>query len=51
MMKSEFGGQALYVVPEQEIVIACYNYLDSDWGMNLLSEKALGEIVAAMADK
>lgn len=45
MMKSGFGGQALYIDPENEIVIAYYNYVDKDWGMNLLSEAALIEIM------
>ncbi|HEX7845885.1 MAG TPA: serine hydrolase domain-containing protein [Chitinophagaceae bacterium] len=48
MMKSGFGGQALYIHPEKEIVIACYNYVDKDWGMNLLSDSALSEIMKAI---
>lgn len=52
LMKSGFGGQALYIEPEQEIVIAYYNYVDKDWGMNLISEAALIEIMkAASAEK
>lgn len=47
MMKGGFGGQALYVHPEKEIVIACYNYVDKDWGMNMISETALSEILKA----
>ncbi len=36
MMKSGFGGQSLYIDPKNEIVIACYNYVDKHWGMNLV---------------
>jgi CubicO group peptidase (beta-lactamase class C family) len=47
MMKGGFGGQALYIHPEKEIIIACYNYVDKDWGMNMISETALNEILKA----
>lgn len=47
MMKGGFGGQALYIDSEKEIVIACYNYVDKDWGMNIISEVALMEIIKA----
>jgi CubicO group peptidase (beta-lactamase class C family) len=49
MMKSGFGGQALYVDPEKEIVIAYFNYVDSDWGMNLISTSAFNEMMKALA--
>ena len=49
MMKSGFGGQSLYIHPEKEIVIAGYNYVDKDWGMNLISDAAFDEIMKAIA--
>lgn len=49
MMKSGFGGQALYIAPEKETVIACYNYVDEDWGMNMISNDALNEILKAVS--
>lgn len=49
MMKGGFGGQALYIDPEKEIVIACYNYIDKDWGINMISDAALGEIMKAVS--
>ena len=48
LMKGGFGGQALYIDPEKEIVIACYNFVDKDWGMNLISERALKQIMKAV---
>lgn len=48
LMKGGFGGQALYIHPEKEIVIACYNYVDKDWGMNIISDAALNEIIKAI---
>ena len=48
MMKSGFGGQALYIHPEKEIVIAYYNYVDKDWGMNLISDAVVNEIIKAL---
>ncbi len=48
LMKGGFGGQALYIHPEKEIVIACYNYVDKDWGMSIISEAALNEIIKAL---
>lgn len=45
IMKSGFGGQALYIHPRKEIVIAYYNYVDSDWGMNLVSDAAIIDII------
>lgn len=48
MMKSGFGGQALYIDPEKEIVIASYNYVDKDWGMNIISDAAFTEIIKAI---
>jgi CubicO group peptidase (beta-lactamase class C family) len=51
LMKSGFGGQALYIHPEKEIVIAYFNYVDKDWGIdNMISFNALNEIIKA-ADK
>lgn len=47
IMKGGFGGQALYIDPEKEIVIACHNYVDKDWGMNIISDAALIEIIKA----
>ena len=48
MMKGGFGGQALYIDPNKEIVIAYYNYADKDWGMNLISTTAFNEIMKAV---
>lgn len=49
MMKGGFGGQALYIHPEKEIVIACYNYIDSDWSiMNMISDAVVNDIVKAV---
>ncbi len=51
MMKGGFGGQALFVHPEKEIVIAYFNYSDKDWSIdNNLSKRALDEIFKALAD-
>lgn len=48
LMKSGFGGQALYIHPEKEIVIAYFNYVDKDWGIdNMISFQALNEIIKA----
>jgi CubicO group peptidase (beta-lactamase class C family) len=48
LMKSGFGGQALYIHPEKEIVIAYFNYVDKDWGIdNIISFNALKEIINA----
>jgi CubicO group peptidase (beta-lactamase class C family) len=47
MLKTGFGGQALYVDPDKEIVVAYYNYVDKDWGMNLISEAVLNDIMKA----
>lgn len=48
MMKGGFGGQALYIHPEKEIVVACYNYVDKDWNINnLISDAAVSEIIKA----
>lgn len=50
LMKGGFGGQALYVDVEKEIVIAYFNYIDEDWGiMNIISDAALDEIIKAVA--
>lgn len=46
LMKSGFGGQALYIHPEKEIVIAYFNFVDKDWGIdNIISINALNEII------
>ena len=46
LMKSGFGGQALYIHPEKEIIIAYYNYVDEDWGIdNMISNKVINEII------
>lgn len=48
MMKGGFGGQALYIHPEKEIVIAYYNYVDKDWDVNnIISDTAVSEIIKA----
>lgn len=50
LMKGGFGGQALYINPEREIVIAYFNYVDEDWGMNrIISDAALSEILEAIS--
>jgi hypothetical protein len=50
LMKGGFGGQALYVDPDKEIVIAYFNYVDEDWGIiNMISDAALNEIIKAVA--
>lgn len=51
MVKGGFGGQILLIHPEKEIVIAYFNYVDQDWGMNLVSDKAIGEIIKAIDAK
>lgn len=48
MVKGGFGGQLLLIHPEKEIVIAYFNYVDKDWGMNLVSDKAVSEIINAI---
>ena len=49
MMKGGFGGQALFIAPEKEIVIAFYNYVDNDWSVNnIISDLALNEIIKAV---
>lgn len=48
MVKGGFGGQILLIHPEKEIVIAYFNYVDKDWGMNLVSDNALSEIIKAI---
>lgn len=48
LMKSGFGGQALYIHSEKEIVIAYFNYVDKDWGIdNMISFNVLNEIIKA----
>ncbi len=49
MMKGGFGGQALYIDPERELVIACFNHVDKEWFTdNMISFKALREIQKAV---
>ena len=48
MMKGGFGGQALLIHPQKEIVIAYFNFIDKDWGMINISEKAVSEIIKAI---
>lgn len=49
MMKSGFGGQALYIHPEKEIVIVYFNYVDQDWSLNtMISEETLNAIIKAV---
>lgn len=46
LMKGGFGGQALYIHPEKEIVIAYFNYIDKDWSVNnMISETVLFDII------
>jgi CubicO group peptidase (beta-lactamase class C family) len=48
MMKGGFGGQALYIHPEKEIVFACYNYVDKDWSINMFSNEVINELMKAV---
>ena len=49
MVKGGFGGQALYIHPEKEIVIAYFNYVDKNWGIdNRISEKVSKDIIQAI---
>ena len=49
LMKGGFGGQALLVHPEKEIVIAYFNHIDQDWGIiNMLSSRAINAIINAI---
>ncbi len=48
MVKGGFGGQILLIHPEKEIVIAYFNYVDKDWGMTLMSDKAISEVIKAI---
>lgn len=50
LLKTGFGGQALYIDPNKEIVIAYFNYVDHDWGMNLISDAALSAIMKTASD-
>ena len=46
LMKGGFGGQAVLIYPEKEIVIACFNFIDKDWNMNnILSYNAINAII------
>ncbi len=45
MMKGGFGGQALIVDPERDLVIAYFNHIDTNWMKdNMISLKALNAI-------
>lgn len=48
MSKGGFGGQILMIHPEKEIVIAYFNYVDKDWGVNLISDKAINDVIKAL---
>src|SRR5690606_22430233 len=49
MMKGGFGGQALYVQPEMDIVIEYYNYVDKDWSNNnMISDTVLYDIIKSV---
>lgn len=48
LMKGGFGGQALYIHHEKELVIAYFNYIDKDWSVNnIISETVLFDIIKA----
>jgi len=50
LVKGGFGGQALYIDPEKEIVIAYFNYVDENWGINnIISDAALNAIIKAVS--
>jgi hypothetical protein len=51
MVKGGFGGQILLIHPEKEIVLAYVNYVEKDWGMNLMSDNAIGEVIKAIEVK
>lgn len=51
MMKSGFGGQALYVHPEKEIVIACFNYVDPGWDMGFISDDAIQKLIKVVSSR
>lgn len=52
MMKGGFGGQAIYIDPEQDLVIACFNHIDKNWMQdNMISAKALNEIRSMVKSK
>jgi len=51
IMKGGFGGQALLIFPEKEIVIAYFNFIDKDWDIINISYKAVNEIVKAIETK
>lgn len=50
MMKGGFGGQALLVHPEKEIVIAYFNFVDKNWEVNnMIDDKVIQQIILAIA--
>lgn len=52
MMKGGFGGQALLIHPEKEIVIAYFNFPDKDWAVdNMVSDKVINKIIDAIDGK
>lgn len=49
MMKGGFGGQALIIHPEKEIVIAYFNFVDKDWGVNnIISDHVIHDMIKAI---
>jgi CubicO group peptidase (beta-lactamase class C family) len=45
IMKGGFGGQAVIVDPQKDLVIAYYNHIDNDWMKNnMVSSKAINAI-------
>lgn len=48
IMKGGFGGQALLVHPEKEIVIAFYNYIDEDWSEKMVSDQVIMDIIKGL---
>jgi hypothetical protein len=52
MMKGGFGGQALLVHPEKEIVIAYFNFVDKNWDINnMVDDKVIQDIIKAIDSK
>jgi hypothetical protein len=51
-MKGGFGGQALLVHPEKEIVIAYFNFVDKNWDINnMVDDKVIQDIIKAIDSK
>lgn len=52
MMKGGFGGQALLVNPEKEIVIAYFNFVDKNWEINnMVDDMVIQDIIKAIEAK